>query len=138
MTGETFLIWLGRGVVTVVVGACAALFIRLRKAEERAGRTDERLKSLEGRDADATLAGRLNAVERDQADHDKRIAVMAAELEAAPGHEDLQRLHDRISKIGDQQSEMGRDIATALEGIRGIRTAVDRLHDHHLTGEARA
>ena len=139
MTGEDILIWFTRA----LVGASATGLILLLKWQRETNTSvavmRHDLDEVKGRDGGApALAARLDKLEAARAEHSERIAVIRTDLNAAPGHEDLQRLHDRISKLGDAQTEMQRDIATALEGIKGIRTAVDRLHDHHLTGEARA
>ena len=81
---------------------------------------------------------RLDGVEKEFHDNDKTLIAMRERLKAAPGHDDLQTLHDRIGRLSESQTRTREDVAKLLEAVSGVRRAVDRLHDHHLTGEAKS
>lgn len=79
----------------------------------------------------------LNGVRLDEHEdrlggHDIEFAVIKQRLESQPTHQDIQRVHDRISVVGTNQAKTREDIAALLEGMKGVRVAVDRLHTDRL------
>lgn len=76
---------------------------------------------------------RLDEHEDKLAEHDIKFAVIDQRLKSQPTHEDIQRVHDRISVVGTNQAKTREDIAALLEGMKGIRVAVDRLHADRLS-----
>lgn len=107
--------WAFRGAVGAVVAALAGLFLRVRTNESRLAVAEKTL-------------DRYEATEK--AVHD--IKVLTARIEVhlghLPKHDDLQQLHDRISKNGKATGEATAAVTGLSADVRGLREAVDRLH----------
>lgn len=65
-------------------------------------------------------AGRLNV-------HSERITRLEGEVKALPNHEDLQLLHTRITKVGDEVTETGKIVSGLAARLDGLSKLVDRL-----------
>lgn len=70
---------------------------------------------------------------------DKRVTVLEEGARHAPGHEDIQRVHDRVSEVNRNVNEVKSDvsgISQAIGGlgetIRGLQKQVQILYDHEL------
>ena len=108
--------WLARGAVSAMVAAIAGLFLRVRTNEGRLGIAE---KTLQRYEATEKVVGDIRLL---TARIDERLAHL-------PKHGDLERLHDRISKNGNATAETTTAVAELTADVRGLRDAVDRLHD---------
>lgn len=107
--------WIFRGVAGALVAAFAALFMRVRTNEKDLAVANKALRRYEQTETDVTDLKMLTA----------RIDERLKHL---PTHGDLQRLHDRISANGTSTNDAKQEIAGMREEMKGLRTAVDRLH----------
>lgn len=107
--------WAVRGIVGALVAAFAALFLRVRTNEKDLAVANKALERYERTEGDVVQMKELTA----------RIDERLKHL---PTHSDLQRLHDRISKNGQSTSETRQELAALNESMKGVRSAVDRLH----------
>ncbi len=107
--------WAFRGAVGAVVAALAGLFLRVRTNEARLSVAE---KALE----------RYEATERTVNDIKVLTARIEVHLGHLPKHDDLQMLHDRISKNGAATGEATAAVAGLSADVKGLREAVDRLH----------
>lgn len=102
-----------------VLGACivavAGLFARVRGNESKLGRVDERV-------------GALEKSEDEVSDLAKVTIRLEERVRHLPTHADLQLLHNRISSASNATGEVEKSVAALTESIKGVRTAVDRLH----------
>ncbi len=107
--------WLVRGGITATIAALAGLFMRVRTNESRLSVAEDKLR-------------RYEATEKDVVDMKVLSAEINTKLDYLPRHDDLQKLHDRISKNGAATAEATTAVATLSTEVRGLREAVDRLH----------
>ncbi len=107
--------WVVRGIVGALVAAFGALFLRVRTNEKELAVAN---KALE----------RYERTEKDVGEMKTLTARIDERLKHLPTHDDLQRLHDRISKNGQSTAETKQELAALNESMRGLRSAVDRLH----------
>ena len=123
-------------VTLTIVGWAFAGFVAHGKARKNEIKeVNDRIDALgEGTAGMREMPSRLDEIEKKFHGHDKTIAEMRERLRAAPGHDDLQALHDRISRLTESQARTREDVAKALEAIQGVRQAVDRLYEHELKG----
>lgn len=111
--------WIVAGTVGVLVTACAGLFVRLRTNETRLAvleAAEERNKGVEKAVSDLAIVN----------------AQIVERLQHLPTKDDLQLLHNRVSKNGDATNAAAVDIGKMSESMRGLRQAVDRLHQLEL------
>lgn len=64
--------------------------------------------------------------------HGAELITIREQLKAQPTHGDLQMLHDRISAGNQSLAATREDVAALLEGLKGMRRAIDRLNDYHM------
>lgn len=107
--------WAVRGAVGAVVAALAGLFLRVRTNEARLSVAE---KTLE----------RYEVTERTVNDIKVLTARIEVHLGHLPKHDDLQQIHERISKNGRATNEAATAVAGLSADVRGLREAVDRLH----------
>ena len=100
---------------TMATTAVSALFFRLRRLEAR-------------QDVDEVRINRLQETEREVTELKVTNARILERLEHLPTQSDLQLLHDRISRNGQTNEQTAKDVAVMTESMKGVRTAVDRLH----------
>ena len=99
--------------LVALTGAFLAWFYAWQAARSKAGRAEvEKL-----RDDHNT---RLTA-------HGERITRLEGKVEALPNHEDLQLLHTRISKVGDEVAETGKIVCGLVGRLDGLSKLVERL-----------
>lgn len=65
-------------------------------------------------------------------DHDKRLQELELRHQYAPGHEDLQRLHDRVSDVKDKVTDVASELRGAHSDIAGLKRSMDILVRHHI------
>lgn len=70
---------------------------------------------------------------------DGRVTVLEESVKHAPGHADIQRVHDRVSEVNRNVSEVKSDVSglsTAIGGLRdtvvNLGKTVQLLYDHEL------
>lgn len=107
--------WIFRGIAGALVAAFAALFMRVRTNEKDLAVANKTLRRYERTEDDVTGLKMLTA----------RIDERLKNL---PTHSDLQRLHDRISANGNATNDAKQELAAMNESLKGLRSAVDRLH----------
>lgn len=110
-------------VTAAVIGAIASAacgiairaFVRLRELEARQTSDEVRIAALE---ETAKEVGDLKIA----------TATILERLEHVATPRDLQPLHDRISRSNNTVEATARDVAVLGESMKGVRSAVDRLH----------
>jgi peptidoglycan hydrolase CwlO-like protein len=65
-------------------------------------------------------------------DHDKRLQELELRHQYAPGHEDLQRLHDRVSDVKDRVTDVATEVQGAHADISGLKRLMEILVRHHI------
>ena len=113
--------WIFRGIAGALVAAFAALFLRVRTNEKDLAVAN---KSLQ----------RYEQTEKDVGEMKMLTTRIDERLKHLPTHSDLQRLHDRISKNGESTSAAQQELAALNESVKGVRSAVDRLHQIEMGG----
>ncbi len=116
--------WFVRGGITAAIAALVGLFMRVRTNESRLAvleKEDERNRETQGEVGDLkVLAAEINT-----------------KLDYLPRHDDLQRIHDRISKNGTATSATREEIAALKAEVEGTREAVKRLEQAELNRGSR-
>lgn len=70
---------------------------------------------------------------------DGRVTKLEESVKHAPGHADIQRMHDRVSEVNRNVSEVKSDVSSLSTAIGGLRDTVvnlgktvQLLYDHEL------
>lgn len=77
-------------------------------------------------------ARRLDELTVTVAEHAKLFVKIEGQLQHSPTHEDLDRLHDRISKGNDSLAETRVDVAKLLATSEATGAAINRIQSHLL------
>ena len=117
--------WAVRAAVMGVIAALGGLFLRVRTNESRLAVAEKSLERYEG-------------TEKTVHTIDVTLARIDTTLQHLPKHDDLQRIHDRISSNGSKTGAAASAIAGLTSEVEGLRTAVDRLHTIELNRENKA
>lgn len=73
------------------------------------------------------------AVHEDRLDIiDVDLAGIRERLAAAPGHDDIQRLHDRVSETRKELSTVAENVAATRALVQAIDKAVDLINRTHI------
>lgn len=79
---------------------------------------------------------------QDMAEIENELTKIQCSLDAAPNRADIDKLHDRISKLGGTVTDVRESISGLKESVVGLkdavggaRKAIDRLTDHHLKSD---
>ena len=107
--------WIMGGIVSAVLAAVTGLFIRVRTNESRIAVAEKTL-------------GRFEDTEKTVTDVRLLTAKIETHLAHLPRQDDLQKLHDRISKNGTATGKATAAVAELGADVRGLRDAVNRLH----------
>lgn len=65
---------------------------------------------------------------------ENRVTHLEARAESGPTHDDLQKIHDRISKGNDLTSSLRADVSRLNEGMDNVKRALDLLNRTHMKG----
>ena len=107
--------WTVRGLIAVLITALSGLFLRVRTNETRLAVIEARLEKTDG------VPDTLKDVEITLARLDERMVHL-------PKSRDLQLIHDRISKNAETGNRTKESVIALNESVKGLRSAVDRLH----------
>ncbi|ANK79404.1 MAG: hypothetical protein TEF_00325 [Rhizobiales bacterium NRL2] len=78
------------------------------------------------------LAEVSSEIKKSLDEHDKRLQELELRHQYAPGHEDLQRLHDRVSNVKDAVTAMASEVQGAHADIGGLKRLMEILVRHHI------
>ena len=59
--------------------------------------------------------------------HSERLVRVEERIGVAPGEDEIQRLHDRISSVKEDVSSIRESVAGITSDVRGLRSAIDRI-----------
>ena len=111
--------WGLRAAVTAAVGAVVGLFMRVRTNESRLAVLETESERRKKSDDDIVNLKVLS----------KEIST---KLDYLPRHDDLQRIHDRISANGKEAQQTREEVAALKVEVQGARTAIRRLEQTEL------
>ena len=108
--------WITRSAIGALVLAIAGLFLRVRTNETRLAVIEEQ--NRRAADVEKTV-GETSIV----------LARLDERLQHMPRHDDLQLLHDRISKNGKISQVTAEKMAAVEEAVNGVRDGIRRIED---------
>ena len=80
------------------------------------------------------LSGQINLVADVTNVHGNRLTKLETSLEHMPKHEDMEKLHDRISEVKNNTAKIATDVSAVTASVKAIARNVDLLNQHKMSG----
>lgn len=80
------------------------------------------------------LSYRISSVTETANDHANRLTALETSFRHMPKHEDMEKLHVRISEVRKDTAKMAESLASATATLQAIEKNVDLLNRHRISG----